>query len=147
MLSEHDRTHRPQPRNIESLLPEEQDQFLAVFGWRIWIISIFSGKEYKRPVQAAVKPLAIMIRPDRFGYQVVWDRYEENQPAKTPKSFRGPDIPDRPSFLLEPLTEKEVQKLDEQGKVSVLNGSRQNGLLKPEDLRKILDRQNKFRKI
>lgn len=141
MLLEQDRIHRPQPRKIETLRPGEQDQFLAVPSWWIWIISRFSGEEYKKAFdQAAAKPSAIMIYPDRFGYQEVWDKYEEDFPAKTPRGFRGPSILERPSFLLEPLTEEEVQRIDGQGKVSGQNGFRQNGLFKPEDLRKIFVR-------
>lgn len=130
-------------RNIESLQAEEWDQFYAVPAWRIWIINTFSPREYRLAFdQAATRPSAIIIHPGRPGYQRVWDRYEVNRPAKTPLVFRGPGTLDLPSFLLEPLTEEEVEKINKDGRVPGPSGSvdKLNEFFKPEDLRKILDR-------
>jgi len=142
-MTEHVRGQSPQPRRIESLQQEELDHFYAVPGWRIWSRSIFSRGEYREAFeQAAAKPLAIMVAPDRPGYQRLWDRQEINQTAKIPSFFRGSGTFDRPSFLLEPLTGEEVQRIDEVGETSGPVGSidKSNEIFRPGDLRKIFER-------
>lgn len=133
---------RPTPRSIEDLQQHEYEQYLAVPGWRIWSISIFSSEKYERAFnQAAKKPLAIRIYHDRLGYQEVWDRREVNRRAKTPIFFRGSGSFDRPSFLLEPLTEEEVKIIDEHGEAPGPIGSKDksNELFQSSDLRDVLE--------
>ena len=108
----------PQPRLIDGLLPEELEPYLNVPGWRIWRHTIFDQGTYLKALEtAATKPLALNVIPDGMGYFEVWDRNEEGREVKTSILFRGSDTFDRPGFLLEPLSEEEVYRIDEQGKL------------------------------
>lgn len=147
-MVDREKEQRPQPRAIESIRPEERGQLYGVVAWRIWDHSIFSGwdKEYAKAYdEAAGKPLAIQIQPDKLGYYTVWNRHEINSKHKTPLLACDPGVLDRPSFLLEPLTTKEVARIDELGEAPGPIGStdRSNELFRSNDLKNIFERSER----
>lgn len=141
-MTEQDREQRPQPRNIDTLQPAELEQYYAVPGWRVWSRSIFANnKDYRTAFdQAAEKPLALICHERNRGYGTLyhWEADTQDKP-RLPLFANGLDMP---SFLLEPLSEDEVKRIDEQGETPdpLRSIDKPNELFRPEDLRRIAER-------
>lgn len=130
----------PGLREIDSLKPEEQEQYLAVPGWRIWLRSIwdYQDPEYSEAInEAETKPLALVVcRDDSSAYPLLADKYYQSRGKPRPPLFGTRDLP---SFLLEPLSEEEVRRIDESGEVPAPLGTidKPNEILHPAELREL----------
>ncbi|MBI2028924.1 hypothetical protein HYT02_00710 [Candidatus Gottesmanbacteria bacterium] len=107
-------------RKIESIKPEEYQQYLEVTGWRILRRNFFNSDLITAYSRAEANKLSLLINSDNAGYQLVWDKYEVDSEIKISIKDRMPGSFGLPVFLLEPLTEKRVQQIDEQGEAAKL---------------------------
>lgn len=139
------------PRHINTVRAEEADQYLAITGWRIWVRNIFDGlspkgAEYLAGANdAGAKDLALICSQFGRGYAYVYRKLDAIERALHPNRprlpFGGPGsgATDMPWYLLEPLTQEEVAKIDELGEVPGPVGSidRPDELLRPDELQRI----------
>lgn len=136
----------PLPRDVDSIQSDAWQQYYDVPGWRVWVQGMWaaSSPDYLAALAAAeTKPLALRCIPSDKGkadqlYLLLLGRY--NEEAQIPLLYAINSIGDNPSFLLEPLTEREAREIDEQGHPSgPLTPLKE--LLRPEDLKRIFGPQ------
>lgn len=135
-----ERPEKSKPKSISELSSEEREDYFNVPGWRVWPRNIFSRDEYIEAArEAEEKPLALLSHQGEGGegydlYNTLLGRLQKAQ--NIPIIF-GRGSTDLPSFLLEPLTEEEVQRIDDEGEAPGPLGStdRPKELLRPNDLR------------
>lgn len=114
-------SQKPEPRSVDSLRPEELEQYSQVPGWRIWPRNIFQSTNYTEAAEnAGAKPNALISREfDRdaaAGYDLYNLLLHNWREASHIPSIIGRGSFDLPWFILEPLTEEEVKIIDQQEK-------------------------------
>ena len=107
------------PHTTDSLHPNEYEKYIKVQGWIIWQKNLFDSEDYRKEVkEVETNPMTLKVLIDGKGYYQVWDRYQEITGRKIPSFMMGAGTFDRPSFILQPLTEEEFLKFEEKNKLS-----------------------------
>lgn len=122
--SEEERSHA---HSLDSLPPNQYEKYLKVPGWRILESTIFDSEEQQQTIKKAEsKALTLRVHVDGKGYQKIWTKYDEIRGVATSSLFRGTGTFDRPGFLLEPISDEEI------------NEGNEEDMLTPAELEKIL---------
>lgn len=127
------------PRDIDSIFPNEWKKYCAVLGWRIWALTENSALYPEAMALADSKPLTLKSRVTDQGrgfklYDLLLTRY---RPAY--QDIFGRESIKMPDFFLEPLSEDEVRRIDEERQVPGPHETTDHPheLLRPEDLIKV----------
>lgn len=119
-MTEKDRSILPKPVNIESLTPQQTEEYMKVSGWRIWNSPHIADREYREFLEElGAKPNVIRVKMGKKGYTTVRRKHEARRE-------RGPRLPLFSNgfdtewtymyYLLEPLTEEDITILEKKGK-------------------------------
>lgn len=134
---------QPEHRDTDDIRPEEQKEYLAVPGWRIWKQTVHGrpSPEWNAALaEVETKLLTLAVRVDGRGHSYVDTRYEEITGRTLPGIFKANSF-DRPLYIIEPLTEEEVDAIDTQGEAPGPLGTtdKPHKLLRPADLQAIFE--------
>ncbi len=117
-MPEKDRSIQPEPIGIESLTPQQTEEYMKKPGWRIWNSPHIVAHEYREFLdELSTKPDVIKVKMGEKGYITVRRRHEV---GKIPLPFGGGNAFDADwtymYYLLEPLNEEDIAILEKKGK-------------------------------
>lgn len=123
-------------KGIQELNEKERIEYLKVKGWRIWTWSIFGNRNYHEALKKVREnPKALIVSIYDGGLYDFLD--EKTIGGVMPFKYGSFDVA---SYVLDPLSDEEVNRIDESGEAPGPLGSvdRPEELLRPHELDKFL---------
>lgn len=124
-------------KSVDSVEPQEWEKYLAVPAWRVWTRGIFEKDAYRNAADE-VEANELALRSSQFDrgeakrlYNILLGMH--HRVHHIPSIF-GRGSFDLPSFVLEPLNEDQVGRIDEDGQAPGPLGSvdKPDELLRPD---------------